>query len=106
MEGINTLIATTNTDKVATQTTKEAAPLPAAAATAPITVSQQATETASKEQPPVVKEKYMRAMPNIKMNLRYKPMEHITKADHYIVHVPKCYSDALNFNWGDRDYQI
>ena len=50
--------------------------------------------------------KYMRPMPVINLNLKYKAMEHITKADHYIFHIPKCFNDALDFNWGDKDYQI
>ena len=40
------------------------------------------------------------------MNLRYRPMESITKAPHFIKHVPPVYSDALNFDFADRDYQL
>lgn len=52
------------------------------------------------------KEKYPRAMPIIKMNLRYKPMEHITKAPFYFKYNPKVYQDALNFNFSDLDYAL
>ena len=45
-------------------------------------------------------------MPVIKMNLRYKPMEVVTKAPHYFKYVPSVYSDALNFDFADRDYEI
>ena len=51
-------------------------------------------------------EKYPRPMPVIKMNLRYKPMEHITKAPFYIKYTPKVYQDALNFNFSELDYAL
>ena len=40
------------------------------------------------------------------MNLKYKPMDQITKAKNYIVHIPKCFDDSLNFNWSDKDYLL
>lgn len=40
------------------------------------------------------------------MNLRYKPMPHLTHSSFYQYHVPKVYTDSLNFNWKDRDYII
>ena len=45
-------------------------------------------------------------MPKVKMNLRYKPMPHLTHSSFYQYHVPKVYTDSLNFNWKDRDYII
>ena len=45
-------------------------------------------------------------MPEVKMNLRYKPLRHITHSDNYLYHVPKVFHDSLNFNWADRDYII
>ncbi len=45
-------------------------------------------------------------MPKIKMNLKYKPIEAITKAPHYIKYVPTVYMDALNFDFVDNDYEI
>lgn len=52
------------------------------------------------------KEKYPRAKPVIKMNLKYKPMDHITKAPHYFKYIPTVYSDSLTFDWADKDYEI
>ena len=43
-------------------------------------------------------------MPKVKMNLRYKEMLHLTDSDFYQYHVPKVYTDSLNFNWKDKDY--
>lgn len=40
------------------------------------------------------------------MNLKYKPMEHVTQAKHFIYNIPKVYHDSLNFNWRERDYLI
>ena len=45
-------------------------------------------------------------MPVIKLNLQYKPMDVITKADHYFKYVPSVYSDAPNFDFADKDYEI
>ena len=45
-------------------------------------------------------------MPKVKMNLKYKPIPQITHCGHYLYHVPKVFSDSLNFNWNDRDYII
>ena len=33
-------------------------------------------------------------------------MHEVTQADHYFKYVPKVYSDSLNFDFGDRDYQL
>jgi len=55
---------------------------------------------------PATKERYPLIMPVIKMNLRYKPMEVVTKAPHYFKYVPSVYVDALNFDFADRDYEI
>ena len=33
-------------------------------------------------------------------------MPHLTHSDFFQYHVPKVYSDSLNFNWKDRDYII
>lgn len=52
------------------------------------------------------KEKYPKAMPVVKMNLKYKPMESITKAPHFVKFIPPVYSDALNFDYADKDYEI
>ena len=52
------------------------------------------------------KERYPRLMPIIKMNLRYKPMEHITKVPHFFKYVPSVFTDALTFDFGDKDYEI
>ena len=52
------------------------------------------------------KEKYPRFEPMIKMNLRYKPMEEVTHATHYFKYVPDVFSDALNFDFADSDYEI
>jgi len=52
------------------------------------------------------KEKYPRPMPVIKMNLKYKPMDHITKAPHYFKYVPSVYRDSLTFDFADKDYEI
>lgn len=46
------------------------------------------------------------SMPTIKMNLRYKPMDHITKAPHYYRYVPPVFSDSLNFDFYDEDYEL
>ena len=53
-----------------------------------------------------VTEKYQRPEPKVKMNLRFKPMEHVTHVGNYFVEIPKCYNDALNFNWDECDYQL
>ena len=45
-------------------------------------------------------------MPTVKLNLKYKPMENITQAPHYYKFVPTVYSDALNFDYADKDYEI
>ena len=50
--------------------------------------------------------KYQKPEPIVKMNLRYKPMEHITHVGNFYVEIPKCYNGALNFNWDECDYQI
>ena len=55
--------------------------------------------------PVKVKSKYPPAMPKVKVNLRYKPMPHLTHANHHLFHVPKVYADSLNFNWRERDFQ-
>lgn len=52
------------------------------------------------------KQKYPMSMPVIKMNLKYKPMEHITKAPHYFRYVPPVHVDALNFDFSDEDYEL
>ena len=52
------------------------------------------------------KEKYPRSMPLIKMNRKYKPMEHITKVPHFFKYVPPVYSDALNYDFDDTDYEL
>ena len=52
------------------------------------------------------KERYIRAMPIIKVNLKYKPIKSITKAPHYIKYVPTVYSDALNFDFAENDYEL
>ena len=52
------------------------------------------------------KQKYPLSMPVIKMNLKYKPMEHITKAPNFYKYVPAVYSDALNFDYADTDYEL
>ena len=41
----------------------------------------------------VKKSKYPPAMPDVKMNLRYKPLRHITHSDNYLYHVPKVFYD-------------
>ena len=41
----------------------------------------------------VKKPKYPPAMPEVKMNLRYKPLRHITHSDNYLYHVPKVFHD-------------
>ena len=33
-------------------------------------------------------------------------MEHITKAPHFFKYVPPVYSDALNFDFDDKDYEL
>ena len=40
------------------------------------------------------------------MNLKYKPMEHITKVPHFFKYVPEVFSDSLTFDWGDKDYEL
>jgi len=50
------------------------------------------------------KESYPLTVPIIKMNLRFKPMEHVTNVHNYFKYVPSVYSDALNFDFGDKDY--
>ena len=52
------------------------------------------------------KETYPLAVPIIKMNLKYKAMDHVTKASNYFKYVPSVFYDSLNFDFGDRDYQI
>lgn len=52
------------------------------------------------------KDKYPRAMPVVKLNLNFKPMEEITQAPHYFKYVPSVFSDALNFDFIDKDYEI
>ena len=52
------------------------------------------------------KERYPRAMPVIKLNLKYKPMEQVTHAAHYIKYVPSVFTDALNFDFADSDYEL
>ena len=52
------------------------------------------------------KEQYIRAMPIIKVNLKFKPIESITKAPHYIKYVPTVYSDSLNFDFAENDYEL
>lgn len=52
------------------------------------------------------KERYPRAMPLIKMNLKFKPKEEVTKAPHYFKYVPSVFSDTLNFDFSDTDYEL
>ena len=52
------------------------------------------------------KEQYLRPMPQVKINLKYKPIDAISKAPHYIKYVPHVYTDALNFDFADNDYEI
>ena len=52
------------------------------------------------------KEKYPRFEPLIKMNLKYRPMEEISQATHYYKYVPEVFSDALNFDFADSDYEL
>ena len=40
------------------------------------------------------------------MNLRYKPMEEVSHASHYYKYVPEVFSDALNFDFADGDYEL
>ena len=40
------------------------------------------------------------------MNLKYKPMDHVTKAHNYFKFVPSVFSDSLTFDYHDRDYEI
>ena len=52
------------------------------------------------------REQYIKPMPIIKMNLKYKPVESVTRAAHYIKYVPHVYSDALNYDFADNDYEL
>ena len=45
-------------------------------------------------------------IPKMKMNLKYKPMEHVTKVDNFFKFVPSVFSDSLTFDYHDRDYEI
>lgn len=53
-----------------------------------------------------LKETYPLTVPIIKMNLRYKPMDSVTKSSNYFKYVPSVYSDSLMFDFMDRDYQL
>ena len=70
------------------------------------TTNQRTAKKSIHDQPKELIAKYMRPLPQIKMNLKYKPMDQITKAKNYIVHIPKCFDDSLNFNWSDKDYLL
>ena len=52
------------------------------------------------------KDMYPRNIPLVKMNLRYKPMEVVTKAPHYYKYVPSVFTDAINFDFTETDYQL
>ena len=52
------------------------------------------------------KEKYPRPVPVIKLNLRYKPMEVVTKAPHYFKYVPTVFTDGPNFDYLHMDYEL
>ena len=51
-------------------------------------------------------ERYPKVKPTIKMNLRYKPMEHITHVPNYFKYVPSVFTDALNYDFTDCDYSL
>lgn len=65
-----------------------------------------AIATAMAKMGTLAKEKCPRSMPVIKMQLRYKPMEHVTKAAHFFKYVPSVFSDSLNFDFDDCDYEL
>ena len=69
-------------------------------------VTQKEEKQAVQDQQGKATEKYQKPEPKVKMNLKYKPMEHITNVGNFYVEIPKCYNDALNFNWNECDYQI
>ena len=52
------------------------------------------------------KERYPRAVPVIKLNLKYKPMEVVTKAPHYFKYVPSVFTDGPNFDYAINDYEL
>lgn len=52
------------------------------------------------------KDKYPRPTPVVKVNLKYKPIDVITKAAHYIKYVPNVFTDTMNFDFADEDYEI
>ena len=52
------------------------------------------------------KEKYPRAVPVIKQNLKYKPMEQVTKAPHFLKYVPTVFTDGPNFDYNHHDYEL
>lgn len=54
----------------------------------------------------VSKERYPRPKPVVKLSLKYKPMEKITAAPHYLKYVPHVFRDSLNFDFNDKDYEI
>ena len=45
-------------------------------------------------------------MPKIQLNLKYKPINEILQAEHFIKHIPKIYSDHLAFDYTEKDYEI
>ncbi len=52
------------------------------------------------------KERYPRAVPVIKLNLKFKPMEVVTKAPHYFKYVPSVFTDGPNFDYAINDYEL
>jgi len=52
------------------------------------------------------KERYPRVIPVIKLNLKYKPMEVVTKAPHFFKYVPTVFTDGPNFDYNHHDYEL
>ena len=65
-----------------------------------------AIKEAMAQMPVKENERFPLNKPIIKMNLRYKPMEHITNVPNYFKYVAPVFTDALNFDFTDCDYSL
>lgn len=78
--------------------------------TAPISpsevVAQQSAEKSQREPiKPDSQRVFRPAMPEIKANLKYQKLPHITQAHHYLKFVPEVFREHPIFDWTDKDYE-
>lgn len=45
-------------------------------------------------------------MPIVKINLGYSQIDEVTKAPHYIKHIPQVHVDHPTFDFGDNDFEL